>query len=191
MTLAAIASLDACSLKDFVEGMSAVATTLGTIAAGIWAGFRFFSRWRAKVQLNTTLDGELLELSGRRYLRASAAVTNAGLTRVNIDRRKSQMSVWSIALAPDAQKDAFELKPQLLVTFQVLNQHEIVEPGETLREERLIALPSGEAPAALQLASRVAAHGLSFTTTAIVPYAERSAEQTQRTLAASRGIDAN
>jgi hypothetical protein len=161
-------------VTDTVQALGTATTTLATLAAGWWAYRRFFrSGLHAKIQLNVRICGDVFELAGRRYLVASAEVANAGLTRVDIDREGSQVSLWSCRSPDEPSEPAVELVPKRLMTFTVLDEHGFVEPGETLHEQRIVALSLPNC-VAVMLQARVASGRIAFTTTSIVPMAKAS-----------------
>ena len=63
-----------------------------------------------------------------------------GLSKVDIQRKGSGLSVFVSELPPDIA-DVQEIKWKRVAAFDIFTAHQWIEPGELIQEQQLIAIP--------------------------------------------------
>ncbi len=117
-------------------------------------------------RLELTVTGEVISDKEVKYLIATAQLKNTGLTNFDMQQRGTALRVFSYLPAEKTIR-ARTADLHRLATFSVFEDHEWIEPGEVVEEQRLIVLPDSE-HFALQLELRVVSNGISWVTRTVV-----------------------
>ena len=150
------------ALKD-VEAITHIAAIL---LGGMWAYMKFIKGRLFYSRIEPTISAETLAQDSYRTLVISATIKNVGLSRVDIDHAGSAMRILAHK-ENFAPSQAVSAEWDLLGSFPVLEKHSWIEPGEPVREDRLIVLPKA-LPHNLLLELVVASSGIEWSGTCIV-----------------------
>ncbi len=154
-------------MKDAADIAGTIVTMVATIVAGAWAYYQFVRGRVFKARITLKLNGELLRRSDGLYVVSTVEMINVGLTRVDIQRSGTGLSVFACEPLDDVGSNARNLPRLLLAGFDLFRSHDRAEPGVALQEQRIFALPP-RPMVAITLECRVVAHGSSFTATSVV-----------------------
>ena len=143
-------------LTDWKDAFGAVQSII-TAAAIIIGGFiaylklawgRLFTK-----RLEPSVDGILLHANTYLCLIVKIEIANVGFTRVDIDRDASSLEI-EILHEEDYEPDFCNASWTLLGVVDGLEDHDWIEPGEIVEEERLLTLPKRR-PIAVNLKLRI------------------------------------
>jgi hypothetical protein len=154
-----------------LQGLKAIQTTvdivqkLFTIAAiiigAIWTYFNFFSGRTYRMRLELTVSGKVVTLNGSNHLAADMSLKNVGLSKVEIEQKGSGLRVLSYEV-PVGTRSIVSATWEDLTAFSVFDSHRWIEPGETVKEQRLVLMPAN-GRLALQLRLHIVSKRLSWT----------------------------
>jgi len=149
-----------------IDSFEKSARIFAIVVGGVWAYYRFFRGRTFKPRLEIALTGTFCLLSRRSHLSANGRLKNVGLSKVVLDPTVSAVRVFSEVLGevPSAVDAAQWTRNATLPSFQ---NHQLIEPGELIEDNWLIALPKGEA-SAFRLELRVAGLTTSWSAESIV-----------------------
>ena len=125
---------------------------LAILAGGVAAYYKFVKGRVHVSRLELKVSGSILSKDNVNYLLTTACIKNIGLAKVDIDHEDSGLRIISCkpmanvttAQLPDWQDNAS--------VFNVFEDDPWIEPGETVEEKYLIAIPAyNQAPFRLQL----------------------------------------
>lgn len=143
-----------------------ISQIIALLVGGLWVYVNYV-RGRTHVpRLQLELKAAVLRKENRRYLLATLAVKNPGLSIVQITQKGSALLVSRLS-ALDEVPQVIDSHWEHDGAFDVLTKHASIEPGLTINEQKLIMLPVSESDAFL-LQLRVVAHGRSWSTITIV-----------------------
>lgn len=110
------------------------------VVVGAVLGYYKFLKVRVyEMRLEPKVSGRLICVDGKQFIAARASVKNVGVSKVDFDR-----STGYDLYLPEPEEGFTEVKwKQEPLSIAAFGQ-EYIEAGETIEEERLIALPSGE-----------------------------------------------
>src|SRR5215216_4465301 len=123
------------NLKDWFAVVDDALKILGIIAAGGWAYFHYFRGRTYKSRLRVKVEGEKLYNAFDQYLLVSMEVENKGLSKVPIEQTGTGLRVLAYSDWADPSKT------EHLETLAVFEEHEWIEPGETIGDEKIVQLP--------------------------------------------------
>lgn len=128
-------------VSNILEDGERVFTIAGIIAAGAWAYFNFFRGRTYRPRLEPSISGALSLDNGGACLAATFQVKNVGLSKVDIQRKGSALSIFVAEVSPGLA-DVQEIKWKSVADFDIFIAHQWIEPGELIQEQRLIAIPN-------------------------------------------------
>ena len=126
------------NLKDWAEVVETALKALGILAAGGWAYFNYFRGRIYKARLRIEVEGEEFKKGPDRYLLIRLEVENKGLSKVQIEQAGTGLRVLTHGDWVDP------LNTEHLETLSVFEEHEWVEPGEIISDEKIVHLPSAD-----------------------------------------------
>jgi hypothetical protein len=155
--------MDVTAVKDVVDIVSGVVTTLAAILAGGFAYYRFVRGRVFHPRLTVNAEARQLRVEATNYVLATLEVANVGLARIDLGQASLQVS--SLVGRGDT-KAASVPQVDWLHTTEVLQAHTWIESGEKLTEQSLLMLPIGHrAPVLVDF--RVVSQKVSLSATAI------------------------
>jgi len=156
--------------STLVEDASAVATILAIGAGGAWAYFNFIKGrvYRSRLELNASAAFNSSPESD--YLLVTSKLKNVGLSKVAIVHEGTTTRL-SANESPDAS-DIHEVDWEHLATFGVFADHDWIEPGELIQDQRLFVLPNGNR-SAFRIETRVCSTRSEWNATSIASHGDR------------------
>ena len=121
-------------------------TAAALITGGVWTYYRFFKGRVWKPRLELGIFGETSKIGDTSYLRVLVELRNVGSSKVELP--KDGVSLEVSAERPRPQVNASDARRykvrsvgwEPLWPFDILERHEWIEPGETIRDQTLIEL---------------------------------------------------
>jgi hypothetical protein len=150
------------SLKDWVAVIDDASKVLGILAAGGWAYFHYFRGRTYKSRLRIKVEGKKLYDESDRYLLVRMEIENKGLSKVPIEQAGTGLRVLAHSDSVDPTR------AEHLETLAVFEEHEWVESGETVGDEKIVQLPRSNLLAA-RLELHLISRSSSWTTLSTVP----------------------
>jgi hypothetical protein len=149
-----------------VDVAEKLATIAAIIAGAIWTYFNFFKGRTYRLRLEPKITGQLFSKGGTTYLISSIQLKNVGLSRIGIQQRGSGLRLYAFSGAQQVTevKDADWRE---LGTVSIFKDHQWIEPGETIEDQRLFTIPPGDYQA-FQLLMRMPSKGIVWMARAIV-----------------------
>jgi hypothetical protein len=130
-------------ITPLLDNLEKLFTILAITAGGLWAYFNFFRGRTYRPRLEAEVGGQVIEGDSAYCLLANLQLKNIGLSRVIIKQEGSGLRLF--VYEADAYFPAVHsVEWTHLATFSVFEQHQWIESGETINEQRLIALPEKE-----------------------------------------------
>jgi len=126
--------------KDVSEIVDHVATVIAIGAAGIWAYFNFVKSRTYHPRMEMAASGEI-RVSGRtKYVVPRVTLKNIGHSKIELIQRGSGYRIW---IGGEGSSNDSEIKwSGGKPIFRMFEEHQWIEPGESIFEEtRLIRLP--------------------------------------------------
>lgn len=141
--------------KENVTIAGEIVKTLAILFGGVWAYWKFVRGRTFRRRLELTISGTSFERQGACYLSGVAQLKNIGLSKVTIEQEGTAIEVFRIS---DVKS---QLSEEDLQTREVFAEHGWIEPGETIEEPFLLAIPeAGEQTIALRLHLRIVSRGM-------------------------------
>jgi hypothetical protein len=113
-------------------------TSLAIIVGGVWAYFKFVKGRTYRPRLEVDLAGEWHIVNGCQCLRARVAVKNIGASVVTLRQKGTGLRV-SVPI-DDRQGIPALVEWQSLRVFPIFEEHNWIEPGETIKDDLLLDL---------------------------------------------------
>jgi hypothetical protein len=125
--------------KTVVDIINTSVTALAIVVGGIWAYFKFVKGRTYRMRTQTNLSGEWRLLNGRHLLHVQITVKNIGASKVKLTQEGTGLRV-KILPSSTTMEDRGPVSWRRFGTFEVLLEHEWIEPEETISDELLISL---------------------------------------------------
>lgn len=124
---------------DILEKLS---TILAVCVGAAWAYYHYFRGRTFKARLQVELTGVVVRVAGRQYVVASIKLSNLGLTVTKIDQAGTALVVYAPG-TNDHRADIYnqDWNETEAAAFTILGAHTQIEPGLTIREDVVIAVP--------------------------------------------------
>jgi hypothetical protein len=135
------------NLKTVIDILGTVVTAAAVILGGMWAYFKFVKGRTYRPRLGVRLAGQWRPVNGRQLLHARITVENIGASKVTLLQRGTGLRVS--VLANDQPVAPASVAWEHLKVFEILREHEWIEPGETVSDEVLLNLGIAEPAPAL------------------------------------------
>ena len=126
-----------------LEDVSKVATTLGIVAAGVWAYFHYFRGRTYRPRLEPHVSANIMVANGKACVSVTYGVRNVGLSKVDVRQAGSALTLETPGVNR-ADTGFQEIKWVNVATLDIFTNHGWIEPGELVEEQRLIALPHND-----------------------------------------------
>jgi hypothetical protein len=156
-------------LEQLVGILQGIVTIAAIVIGGIWAYLKYFRGRTFRPRLEPDISGVVVSHGGVSHLKVTASLKNVGLSKVDIEQKGSGLRVFSYDAAPHAT-EAHIAEWTRIRTFPVLEDHQWIEPGESIEDERLIVIPEDE-HLAIQLELRVVSNGITWKERSIIDLA--------------------
>src|SRR5713101_7206986 len=168
--------------ETLIDVIQKAAATFALIVGGYWV-LRNYVRNRTHVpRLQVELKAKIIECGNQRYLLALMQVKNPGLSRIIFPEHSapdkgpygSALQVWPL-IRFDEVSDVIECDWEEYSPFEVLVNHDFIEPGLVIFEEKLLRVPDKEYDA-FRLRLRVLVDGERWSADAIAIPPSKSEE---------------
>jgi hypothetical protein len=126
------------NVKTVVDIIGTAVTAAAVILGGIWAYFKYVKGRTYRPRLGVGLAGQWRLVDGRRLLHAHITVENIGASKVTLLQRGTGLRVS--VLAPDQPVAPASAAWEHLRVFEILREHQWIEPGETVSDDLLLNL---------------------------------------------------
>ena len=127
-------------MQAFVDLASIVRDVVTALALIIGGGFAYFKFVRGRTfteRLKASVDAELDSARDLILVNASAQASNIGLREFHISSQGTALRLFAHRISEPAS-DAREASWELIGSWRVFGEQEILEPGETLQEFKVI-----------------------------------------------------
>jgi hypothetical protein len=138
-------SLD--NVKSLVDIIGTSVTAAAVIIGGVWAYFKFVKGRTYRPRLEPGLSGEWRLVDGKRLLQARITAKNIGASKFTLLQEGTGLRIS--VLAPDQSPAPALADWKRLTVFEVLREHQWIEPGETVSDDLLLDLGTSEPVATL------------------------------------------
>jgi hypothetical protein len=129
---------DPVSASSIIKDINALVQTAAIIVGGIWAYLKFAKGRTFRPRLEPTISGKTFINDGYIYLFVKTMLKNVGGSRVDIEQEGTGLRI--LTASTDEPETVLSSDWQSTASFDVFKDHEWIEPGETISEERLIAI---------------------------------------------------
>jgi hypothetical protein len=126
------------NVKTVVDILGTAVTAAAVILGGIWAYFKFVKGRTYRPRLGVDLAGEWRLVDGRRLFHARITVENIGASKVTLLQRGTGLRVSVLAQNQPVAPAAATWEH--LKVFEILEEHQWIEPGETVSDDLLLNL---------------------------------------------------
>jgi hypothetical protein len=153
------------TLADFAQK---IAATLAFLAGGFWVLMNYRRNRTHVPRLQTSIAAEILEGPSGRYLLASMEVRNPGQSKIEL-REEGHIPKGTALVVRPLFTDARHLTEPVEAeetAFDILSDHNAIEPGLVVYEQKLISIPD-RAFHAFHVRLRVIAHDQSWSASAV------------------------
>jgi hypothetical protein len=133
-------SLD--NMKAIVDIIGTAVTAAAVVIGGIWAYFRFVKGRTYRPRLEPGLSGEWRLIDGKCLLQARVTVKNIGASKVTLLQKGTGLRVSVLAAGQPPIPAPAEW--EILKVFEILREHEWIEPDETIYDDLLLNLGTFE-----------------------------------------------
>jgi hypothetical protein len=126
--------------KTVAEIIGTLITALAVIVGAVWAYYRFVKGRTYRPRLEVSMGGEWLTVDGTRLLLARVRLRNIGASVVELLQKGTGLRVS--ALADSDSPGRLSWVPGRVYT--IFEEHEWIEPGETVSDDMLLRLAVAE-----------------------------------------------
>lgn len=128
-------------LQAVLDIISTAVTTLAVVVGALWAYFKFVRGRTFRPRLEVGLRGQWRVIEGQPWLQAQVSVKNIGASVVSLLQAGTGLRISAISESQEpAPADA---SWSSLRVFSILEDHEWIEPGETVSDALLLNLGTG------------------------------------------------
>lgn len=127
------------------EDLQALFTVAAILVGGAWAYAKFVWGRKYRPRLEPGVEGTLVQQGGDIYVVASCKVKNVGLSKIKINQQGSALGL-SASILP-ASIAVLSVDWDRITSFPVFEEHEWIEPGESVYEERMFSIGGVDAGA--------------------------------------------
>lgn len=151
---------------EVIDDLQKLFTILAIIVGGIWAYFNFFKGRTYRPRLEPQVSGKVMCKDGTSYVVATVRISNVGLSKLDMQQKGSGLRISSYEVLTNIQ-DAASPRSESHGVFSMFQDHQWIEPGETIEDQHMVAVPGCEHLAFL-LEYRIVSKGITWKAKAIV-----------------------
>jgi hypothetical protein len=140
------------TFKTWADGIATIVTALALITGGIWAYFKFARGRTFRPRLEIEMSGQWLKANRKHWLQARIKVKNIGASKVMLRQNGTGLKVRVLADAQSPPPDYAKWKRAGWCI--ILEDHQWIEPGETVSDDLLLNLGTRR-PVPVHLDARV------------------------------------
>lgn len=120
-----------------------VTTGIAFIVAGIWAYHRYVKTREDKPRLEPSISAEPVPFGGAQYMLVTLQIRNTGVCDVDISQKGTGLEV-SVMTRGSANGNAAPAAWAAPPVYEVFENHQWIEPGETITDQVLVDTPPDE-----------------------------------------------
>jgi hypothetical protein len=124
------------NVKAFFDIVSSAATVAAVIAGGLFAYFKFIKGRTFRPRLEVTMAGQWRDVGGHPLLHARVRVKNIGASDVTLLQNGTGLNVSR--LVHRLPRPPAAMSWERLRVFTIFEEHQWIEPGETISDDLLI-----------------------------------------------------
>ena len=125
-------------IQTVVDIVGTAATAVALTVGGFWAYFKFVKGRTFRPRLEVGMSGQWRQLDGTNLLHARITVRNIGNSVVTLLQKGTGLRV-SVPAA-DQETAPAAMAWTVLRVFEILGEHDWIEPGETVSDDVLLNL---------------------------------------------------
>ncbi len=137
-----------------LDQLESVTTIAAIFVGGFWAYYRFFKGRVLAPRVDQMISGHIILLNSRRFLVYTLRVANVGSSKVTFYQKGTGLTIYLLEQRPSSDF-ATSVRQKYIGVFDLLERQRWVEPGRTVQEEHMVALPSSDEDVAFRLECRV------------------------------------
>ena len=160
--------VDWSKTPEIIDVIKNAATILALGIGAAWAYFNFFRGRTYRPRLEPHISGKVFIVKEVPYLSIIAQLTNVGLSDVDIQRKGTAISVYLYKASFPVSK-VQEVPHEPLAAFDVFELHPWIEPGELIKDERMIVIPKGEW-VGVRLEIRIVSRGIEWNAASVLEH---------------------
>ena len=130
--------LDSAKSKDFSETFKNFMEVVALATAGIWTYYLFIKGRILKERLELKVSGRYMVIEGRQFLITTGKITNVGTSNFTI---MDNGAFLRIAAYPPPNETGIHTPKEIAHgTFSIFPKDRLLEPGETISNERITTI---------------------------------------------------
>lgn len=129
--------------KMLVDVLGTFVTAAAVVIGGLWAYFKFWKDRTYRPRLEVNITGVWVDLNGTSGLHVVVTVKNIGRSVVYLQQEGTWLDIYPM-LPPTPPQATADWGNYDRLTL--LYDHEWIEPGETVADDLIAAVPRGELP---------------------------------------------
>jgi hypothetical protein len=129
-------------VKTVVDIVGTTVTAAAVVVGGLWAYFKFVKGRTYRPRLEVGMSGRWRNVDGRKLIHARVAVRNIGASVVTLIHEGTGLRISVLAVDQDPPPAAMAWTSMRV--FEILKEHEWIEPGETVSDDVLLDLGVSE-----------------------------------------------
>jgi hypothetical protein len=129
---------DPAYASGLIKDVNAVVQTTAILVGGIWAYLKFVKGRTFRPRLEPTVSAKTSTRGDYIDIIVSGALKNVGGSRVDIKQQGTGLRV--LTAKPETPNTIMSSDWQHQGSFEIFDNHDWIEPGETICDQRLIAI---------------------------------------------------
>ena len=162
------------NLQTALDLIRTIVQVVVVAVGSVWGYYRFVRSRTFNLRLEPTVSGIVRNEKHSTYVRVSSKLKNIGQCKVDVSQTGSAVTILSHI--PKATHDTDVVTWQRLETLSVFEKHAILEPGETVNDEVLVAVPAAVGQV-FRLELRLISNGIEWNAVSIVDPAQSETEK--------------
>lgn len=158
------------TMKDILDLIRTILQGAVVLGGAVWGYYTFVRSRTFKLRLDPTVSGTVRIENNSSYVKVSSTLKNIGICKVDVSQTGSAVTVSS-HIPKVAPGEIDVVTWQRLETLPVFEKHANLEPGETIGDEVLIAVPTA-AGQVFKLELRLVSNGIAWNAVSVVDPAQ-------------------
>jgi hypothetical protein len=144
-----------------------IAEIFGIIVGGLWAYYKFFKGRTFRPRLELSVSGKTFRSEKLTHLMATGQIKNVGLSKLGLSQKGTALRILSKEPIQSKAAPAI-VEWKHLVTLTIFENHQWIEPGETIADELLLVLGNAGYHKVVKVELRIVAGGIEWNSLAII-----------------------
>lgn len=125
-------------LKTWADVIGTVVTAAAVIVGAVWAYFKFVRGRTFRPRLEVGLFGQWRTVQDKEALHARVTVKNIGASKVDLLQEGTALAVYQLKPMESSEPSAWGWDDDAYTAYEILKDHQWIEPGETVSEDLLL-----------------------------------------------------